>query len=499
MSHTDPRYNAPDKRFPDILSDTESDPALAHLVDDLDAYMSVPVSVPEPASIPRQHSGRAHPSQATVPEDSSLSHSSKPLPRRMSMWLGTVAAVLIVALLAGVLLTRPHSPGPASRNLASTSTPTPFSSNQTGTTTPDQTKYATSDQFSKPVGTCDPARIKANLPSQILLFDLAMVSPDEGWAVGSQLGPYGDPANPVILHYKDCSWTSVAANYPGMTLVSVSMGSATDGWAVGGSSAGRQLALHYTNGAWQETSLPGENTFDGTNQMARMRSAGDGWIVIRHAKNSQGQLRDGLLRLANGQWSTVTAPFAAINDILPVTQDEAWIAGYVSDGQQHPVLYHYQAGSWTSVALPSGVAIDRLRMVSPNDIWGSGHISASSNVDVQQSAAVMRYDGSGWRQVTIGASGQPQFVQAFDSNTSWAFTLDPTASQDVIGSVRYERDGTWLKIKWPFSEMNMGMVVFGMNTIQRVSADEYWTIGSVGSMSPVLLYFAGGAWRQYGG
>jgi len=416
--------------------------------------------------------------------------------QRVRVLLGSAAAVLIVALLAGVLLTRPH--GPASGNLASTPSPTHIDSNQTGTATPDHTKYATSDQFSKPAGTCDPARIKANLPAQTLLFDLSMVSPDEGWAVGSILGPSGDPANPLILHYKNCSWTPVAANYPGMTLLSISMDSVTDGWAVGGSSAGQQLALHYTNGTWQKVTLPGENTFAGGNLAAHMRSADEGWIVIRHQKDYQGMLKDGLLHLANGQWSAVTAPFSIVNDILPVAQDEAWMAGYVSDGQQHPVLYHYQAGSWTSVALPSGVAIDRLRMVSPNDIWGSGHISAPTNVDSQQSAAEMRYDGSGWRQVDTSASGQPQFVQAFDRNTSWAFTLNPAMDQNVINAVQYQRNGSWLAVKWPFSDVNMGMVVFGMNSIQRVSADEYWSIGSHGSLGPVLLYFASGAWHAYG-
>jgi hypothetical protein len=46
--------------------------------------------------------------------------------------------------------------------------------------------------------------------------------------------------------------------------------------------------------------------------------------------------------------------------------------------------------------------------------------------------------------------------------------------------------------------MGMGLVAFGMTTMQRVSADEYWSIGVNGSSQSVLLYFASGTWHAYG-
>ena len=109
--------------------------------------------------------------------------------------------------------------------------------------------------------------------------------------------------------------------------------------------------------------------------------------------------------------------------------------------EQTPVLYHYQAGTWTSASLPSGVNIDRLRMVSPNDIWASGHINAQSNWDPDQTAAVLHYDGSHWQQVNTGASGHPQFVQVFDGNTSLAFTIVGWRGSDFISGVHYQRGG----------------------------------------------------------
>ena len=101
--------------------------------------------------------------------------------QRLRVLLGTAAAVLIVALLAGALLTRPHGSPVGTGNLKST--PTPGQVNQTGTATPDQGNYANSSQFARAAGKCDPGKISASIPPHALLFDLAMISPDEGWAV----------------------------------------------------------------------------------------------------------------------------------------------------------------------------------------------------------------------------------------------------------------------------------------------------------------------------
>ncbi|HEU5347536.1 MAG TPA: hypothetical protein VFU63_02870 [Ktedonobacterales bacterium] len=410
--------------------------------------------------------------------DPQMTH-SKSHWQRMGVWIGSVAAVLVVALLAGSFVTRaPNQTSTGHGGLASSS------------------------------AACTAGNIKAQLSASDFLYDLNMVSPSEGWAVGSILDESHGPANTLILHFKNCAWTPVTTNYPAMALMGVSMDSATDGWAVGGGPGGNPLALHYTDGTWQQAKLPGENTLTGAYTLVRMRTTDDGWIVLTHSKDQYGLLSEGLLHLVNGKWSAVSAPFTIIDDVLPVGPNEAWIAGYVSGGQQTPVLYHYQAGNWTSVSLPSGVALDQLRMVAPNDIWGSGHISAASGADNDQRAAVLHYDGSEWQQVNIGAKGHPQFVQAFDRNTNWAFTLTGSLSPiDIISSTQYEHGGTWQSVAWPFKNMGLGFVSTGMNPIQRVSPDEYWTIGwSDVTWNPdngtgshpvtVLLYFTDGAWHE---
>ncbi len=83
-------------------------------------------------------------------------------------------------------------------------------------------------------------------------------------------------------------------------------------------------------------------------------------------------------------------------------------------------------------------------------------------------------------QVNPGASGHPQFVQSFDGNTSLAFTISDGGVPEIISSMRYQRGGSWLAVRWPSATWAWDWF-FGMNTIQRVSADEYWTIGLTGT------------------
>lgn len=405
------------------------------------------------------------------------------------VWLGTAAAVLIVALLAGVFATKMHGP----------------------------TSQVNVGQNSGPAasGACSADTIKAQLPANTWLSDLAMVSPVEGWAVGSVSSGRGgtaggtihptpspespESANGLILHFHNCTWTPLATKYPGTRLSSISMVSATEGWAVGGT-FGKPLALHYTNGAWTSVTLPGQNTLQGGSWLGlvRMRSSDEGWIAVESTKDQRGNTSSVLLHLVNGQWSAVNMPLGLVDDVLPVGQDEAWFAGSASDSSLTPVLYHYRAGEWTRAAVPSGVFIDRLRMDSPTDIWASAHIVVPLNSEGSQSAAVaLHYDGTTWAQMNLGKGGQAQLVQVFAANAAWAFSLQRTAAGETISGMQYGGGNTWQAVKLPAADL------LDANALVRVTPDEYWAIGhyvvpATGDVAPVLLYFANGAWHAYG-
>jgi hypothetical protein len=402
--------------------------------------------------------------------------------------LGTIAAVLVVALLAGTLLTR-MSGAPGQPNIRQ-------------------------PHYSPPKGVCAPGDISANLPANGEIYTLDMVSPDEGWAVGAIVDPTrGIPENGLILHYSHCSWAPVYITPPGVGLSSISMGSASDGWMLGSANSGAPLALHYSNGAWQGVSpAPGADLMHGGSYSSvRMLSANEGWIIFNHPKDSSGLGTTGLLHFSHGEWSEVETPFPVAEVVLPVSPNDAWVAGSASNSQEQFVLYHYHAGTWTKATALAGITIYTMHMVAPNEIWAWGQMERGSNRAV---GAALHYDGSQWRQVAVGANGHPQDVEVFDQDTAWAFTQsEPTASATappgppIVTSAQYQRDGVWSQVAWPFKNLT------GIGQITRVSSDEYWAIGyhrvtnrtptgnsgyvGSGHYAPVLLYFANGVWHEY--
>lgn len=412
--------------------------------------------------------------------------------QRMRVLLGTVAAALVVALLAGVLLAR-----------------TPGRTNQIVTG---------HHVFSSARGACAPGDIKVHLPANSEIGPLAMVSPNEGWAIGSIVNSTNfAPVQALMLHYAHCAWTPVSISYPNAELSSISMGSVNDGWAVGNVNGNTPLALHYTHGTWTRETLPGEIELDGHGiySAVHMLSSTEGWIVINRAKDSHGLLTNGLLHFFNGHWSAVDAPLPVIEAVLPVATNEAWIAGSASNAQESPVLYHYQAGTWSKATLPSGVLIDQLRMVSPNDIWTSGRMLPPNSL-IDQKEAVLHYDGTAWTRVRLGSAEQAQIVEALSADEGWAFTLKSTQKQPCqpgadyfIDKVQFGGGAIWQTVPWQFKDLS------GISNLERVAPDEYWAIGysskekltptgnggcsGVGYSVPVLLYFASGMWHQYGG
>ena len=124
--------------------------------------------------------------------------------QRMRVLLGTVAAVL--------------SGGPAGGGLADAAT---WASRRPGDEHPNAHNGQPDDADDRSHPVCDKRsiheasrslqpseHIKAHLPAHALLFDLAMVSPEEGWAVGAiEDAGNGDPVGSLILHYINCAWT----------------------------------------------------------------------------------------------------------------------------------------------------------------------------------------------------------------------------------------------------------------------------------------------------
>jgi photosystem II stability/assembly factor-like uncharacterized protein len=162
------------------------------------------------------------------------------------------------------------------------------------------------------------------------LYSVAMVSANEGWAVGEN----------VILHYVNGIWQEVSR--PLGTLNSVTMVSSNEGWAVGGWILpsgiyhlyyAKGMILHYTNGAWQEVNAPMYVAFSSVS----MVSASEGWAVGEYCQlcfNADGH--SVLLHYANGVWQEVSSPtWRSLHSVSMVSASEGWAVG------EYGAILHY--------------------------------------------------------------------------------------------------------------------------------------------------------------
>jgi hypothetical protein len=225
------------------------------------------------------------------------------------------------------------------------------------------------------------------------IASLSMVSPDEGWAVGSAMvdnskGYY--PPTGAILHYINGTWR-LAKTLPNTEPRTVSMGAATDGWAGGNlvslSQTGKMgpdqspvqsdtpKLWRYADGQWAEVSVPPSSVVasEGLVTSIAMSSATQGWMSVYRDNGAQSQdqpasIGPELFHLEQGKWVQANAPAVqhrrAVNIIQTafLSPDEFWGVGSaiwwtgipidVSSAYTPtvtPLIVHYKDGVWTVV------------------------------------------------------------------------------------------------------------------------------------------------------
>lgn len=203
---------------------------------------------------------------------------------------------------------------------------------------------------------------------------LAMVSPSEGWVVGAlvQQVREGTPSTAprtaggaVILHYMAGQWI-LAKRIPDGNLTTISMASATEGWAMGNTEGTRPatptpavqqtpLVLHYAQGQWKQMTNPVSNPDVCCLDTVTMRSISDGWAAGPESGVSPRPLAT-MLHYTGRQWKAAPMPVvvgtsATITRIVMTSATEGWAVGaftrFGSPDRTAPLILHYQRGTWS--------------------------------------------------------------------------------------------------------------------------------------------------------
>jgi hypothetical protein len=401
--------------------------------------------------------------------------------RRVLSGLGALAAVLVIALLAATLFARfaPRHPTPATKG-------TPIVK---GTSTPP---------------------LESGLQGQV--WDIAMVSASEGWAVGEADHPLangGVSPQALVRHYQHGAWSSQVLPIGGV-LTGISMVSASEGWAVGrGFEVGKPdsvLLLHYDGHTWKQ--VPGPQRADA--EQVQMLSASEGWAV-----------GDGSILHYDGRtWRRQALPTSLglsaaktiyVSDISMLSPAEGWAVGTLQvngngdTSKANPpssgVILHYIGGYWTVQKIIQRAGLAGVSMLSAADGWVSGSIS-EANIPGYTAPLLLHYSGGQWAQapqpLNLGSyliTGSFGPISMVSSTDGWVTSFD----SGLLHSILLHYDGTaWSKVELPNIQ---NIIEYSLNNLAMLSANEGWAVGVVNVTSslasPLMLHYLNGVWSVY--
>ncbi|MDI6793521.1 MAG: choice-of-anchor D domain-containing protein, partial [bacterium] len=277
-------------------------------------------------------------------------------------------------------------------------------------------------------------------PTSTRLNSVSMVSPTDGWVVGGTWAGEGAAVGVLetaILHYDGSSWGEVSSPTSN-GLSSVSMVSATDGWAVGESGT----ILHYNGTLWSTVSSPTSSWL----YSVTMASATNGWAVGGYGT---------ILHYDGSSWSEVSSPTSNyLYSVSMANATDGWAVG------SYGTILHYNGSSWSTVSSPTSTWLNSVSMVSAMDGWAVGY-----------EGPILHYDGSSWSTVTTSGWGWPLSVTMVSATDGWAVGYE--------GTILHYDGSSWSTVSSPTSDYLM--------SVTMVSATDGWAVGEGGT----ILRFVG--------
>ncbi|MGE5335211.1 MAG: hypothetical protein ACM3N4_10960 [Nitrososphaerota archaeon] len=341
--------------------------------------------------------------------------------------------------------------------------------------------------------------------AQFELHSISMVSASEGWAVGGQAwnttGDDEGAGTTVLYHYKDGHWTPVYIPISDPAIVdgshpvlqAVSMRSATDGWAAGSFVKGdvKAFFLHYDGTSWKEVDP-----------------------VVPHSE---------LPYLAPGK-PRVPA-FIDLSGLQMVSETDGWAAGggHTQDGGF--ALLRYTGSAWVSATVDDPRCFEAtpmpltytcrffgLDMVSAQEGWavgGSGEINQTQQSDGKQvvtsdtsAGVIAHFAGGRWSIEATFPHANLQRVAMVSATEGWAFGTQYAAGSDSQRPLLlHYASGTWSEAASPLDALPardsyIGALSFSSPQDGWLVVSEYAGQDKMAGEHPALLHYTGGQWMR---
>jgi photosystem II stability/assembly factor-like uncharacterized protein len=217
-------------------------------------------------------------------------------------------------------------------------------------------------------------------PGTAQITDLAMISPDEVWAVAASHLPYA-PSRVMRYNKAKGTWATVLAAQAGATFFSITMLSPDEGWVTGSGEPGAQtspMLWHYIMGTWQQVAL--DNPENADIEHISMLSPDEGWGIgsypLPHQPQDQYARHGGAIwHYTSGQWQIVKnysdgpMQLASMLGVQAVAPGEVWVLESDGIGGQ---LLHLSGGAWQMHPAPHDADLSGFAVGGPDEAWVVG-------------------------------------------------------------------------------------------------------------------------------
>jgi hypothetical protein len=271
---------------------------------------------------------------------------------------------------------------------------------------------------------------------------------------------------------------------------SVSLSSATDGWAVGtrqvdGSTDFRTLAEHFDGRKFSVVHTPNPATIDRLFGVVDL-APNNVWAVGNDFNLSTLSYQTLVEHFDGTAWSVVSSPnrgtrYDALQSVAATGSSDVWAVGATQTSGQTirnlSLIEHFDGTAWAIVPSPNPRGETNAQLLgatalSATDVWavGFGHGGAGTLAE--------HWDGRRWSivrtpNVVQGGSNQLTSVNALATNDVWAVGSSQAAGGAARTLTEHWDGSSWTIVPSP-NEGNENNWLFG---VTHLSATDLWSVG----------------------
>ena len=274
---------------------------------------------------------------------------------------------------------------------------------------------------------------------------MAATSATDAWAVGSTTS-----GQSLILHWNGTSWKRVPSGGATGSLAGIGISSASNAWAVG-SDSGKALILHWNGASWQQVPSP----------------------------SPSGRISLSAVAVTSGR--------------------DAWAVGSVSPGTSPAagLILHWNGTVWQPVPSPSppdgkfGYGLADVTATSATSAWAVG---CTDGCPVGGTPLIERWNGTSWKQAAAPTTPYALYnlvgVAAISGTSAWTVGGGgPVTSEGAATAY-------WNGRSWTLGHGISGAILTGVTATSATSA---WAVGGTASGRTVVLYWNGRMWSGAAG